>query len=205
MCVGAILNKKGHIMKNFVKILTACAIAALLAACAGPSPNGYTKASTPTADLEKLKADFDEHGIPCGIGIGQSSDEMIARTQSIDEAQTAVQVSLKSYVSRLKNLYAANINGESARIWEEMTVNVAMGEVSGIVVYKTITQFSEAEGLYKIYSLSAMNPEVVKTAMQQAATDSTIEESFKIHLQAGEMQAQLEKAAEAYKKMLETK
>lgn len=178
-------------------LLAICA-AAILSACASSSPNGYTKAYTPVNDLEKIKADFDQNNIPSGIGIGQSKDEMIARTQSIDEAQTAIQVSVKNLISRLKEQYTVNANNESARAWEDLSVSFALGDVSGVTIYKTITQFSEQDSTYKVFSLAAMSPSVVDAATQKAIKQA--DENFVLTIETDKMKMELEKAEGAYKR-----
>lgn len=185
-------------------MLAVCATA-IITACAGSSPNGYTNVYTPAADLEKIKAEFDQNNIPSGIGIGQSADEMIAKNQSIDEAQTAIQLAIKNFIVRFKDQYAANINGESGRIWEDKAISIAMGELSGVTIYKTITQFSEKDGTYKIYSLAAMNPSAINSAMQKAADEAETEDTIKLMIRSEEMQAKLEKAEKAYQNLMDNK
>ena len=157
---------------------------------------GYVTVTTTATELEEVKRDMELNDIPCGIGMAISSDEMVARTQSADEARAALSVAIKTQVTRYKEQYAKNVNGDAQKIWEEKANEYTDQELTGASTYKTITQFNETEGKYKIYTLVTLNPEIVSKALMAAAKE---QEEFMLRAQSADMQARMDKAAAAYK------
>lgn len=197
---------KGIPMKKIILTLTAMAFAVAFTACASSaqkaSAKGYETVTTPATELEEIKADLEKSDIPSGIGMAVSNDEMVARTQAADEARAALAVSVKTTVSRYKEQYAKNVNGESAKIWEEKANEYTEQELTGATVHKTITQFNEDDGKYKVYCLVALNPEILKKTLMQAAKS---EEEFMLRAESADMQARMDKAAAAYKEKVQKK
>jgi len=68
------------------------ALALTLNSCASKAQQaaagGFETVKTPASELEEIKRDMESKLIPCGIGMGESSDEMVARNVSGDEART---------------------------------------------------------------------------------------------------------------------
>jgi hypothetical protein len=185
-------------MKN---ILFLCLTAALLlGACASSAQKGadagFKTVITPASEMENLKQDMESKDIPCGIGIGISTDEMVARTQSSDEARTELAKSMKTLVERYKEQYAKNLDGETQKLWEEKANALTEQEIVGSTVYKTVTQFNDSLRQYRIYSLMVLNPELFKKAID-AATAS--EKEFELRAESADMQARMDKAIAAYK------
>ena len=170
---------------------TGCASSAQKAAQAG-----FETVTTAASELEEVKRDMELNDIPCGIGIGTSSDEMVARSQSSDEGRVALATAVKTQVTRYKEQYAKNVGDEAQQIWEEKANEDTDQELVGATVYKTITQFNEAESKYKVYTLVTLNPELVSKALMAAAKE---QEEFMLRAQSADMQERLEKAAAAYK------
>lgn len=185
-------------MKNILFLCAAASI--LLAACASSAQKsaskGFETVETPASELETLKQDMESKDIPCAIGIGISTDEMVARSQSADESRTKLAESMKTLVERYKEAYAKNVDGDAQKLWEEKANELTEQEISGSTIYKTITQFNDSLGQYKIYSLMVMNPELFKKAIE-AATAS--QKEFELRAESADMQARMDKAIAAYK------
>src|SRR5574344_2126008 len=164
------------------------------------SEGGYKTVTTPATELEQIKDKLAKDDVPCGIGQAVSNDEMIARTQAADEARAAVAEAMKTQISRYKEQYAKNVNGEAQKIWEEKANEYTQEELSGATVYKTITQFNEEDGKYKVYALIIMNPEVFKKAVMQAANS---QEEFMLRAESADMQKRMDKAASAYQQQMQ--
>jgi len=187
-------------MKNILSLSLCLTAAMLFTACASSaqkaSSKGFETVTTPATELESLKQDMESKDIPCGIGIGISTDEMVARSQSADEARTKIAESMKTLVERYKEQYAKNVNGDAQKLWEEKANELTQQELSGSTIYKTITQFNDSLKQYKVYSLMVMNPELFKKAIE-AANQS--QKEFELRAESADMQARMDKAVAAYK------
>ncbi|MCF0225413.1 MAG: hypothetical protein HUK20_14190 [Fibrobacter sp.] len=187
-------------MKKMVLWAVACAAIMAFTGCASSeqkaAQGGFATVTTPATELEEIKRDMELNDIPCGIGIGISSDEMVARSQSADEGRVALAVAIKTQVTRYKEQYAKNVGGDAQKIWEEKANEYSDHEMVGATTYKTITQFNETDGKYKVYTLVTLNPELVGKALMAAAKE---QEEFMLRAQSADMQERLEKAAATYK------
>lgn len=194
----------GAHMNKLITVLIAGTCAMFLAGCASSTQKAaqgnYKTVTTPASELEQIKDKLAKDDVPCGIGMAVSNDEMIARTQAADEARTAVAEAMKTQISRYKEQYAKNVNGEAQKIWEEKANEYTQQELSGATVYKTITQFNEDEGKYKVYALIIMNPDVFKKAVMQAANS---QEEFMLRAESADMQKRMDKASAAYQQQMQ--
>jgi hypothetical protein len=194
----------GAYMNKLITVLIAGTCAMFLAGCASSTQKAaqgnYKTVTTPASELEQIKDKLAKDDVPCGIGMAVSNDEMIARTQAADEARTAVAEAMKTQISRYKEQYAKNVNGEAQKIWEEKANEYTQQELSGATVYKTITQFNEDEGKYKVYALIIMNPDVFKKAVMQAANS---QEEFMLRAESADMQKRMDKASAAYQQQIQ--
>jgi len=175
------------------------ALAFTLNSCASKAQQaaagGFETVTTPAAELEEIKRDMESKLIPCGIGMGESSDEMVARNVSGDEARTDMAKTLNNFVERLSESYAENVSNEAKKIWEEGVRQSTHQELNGATSYKSITQFNKESGHYKIYSLYVMNPELLKKAVQ-AATSS--QEELELRVKKDDMMKKLDEGTAAY-------
>jgi len=173
-----------------VLTINSCASKAQQAAAAG-----FETVKTPADELLDIKRDMESKFIPCGIGMGESSDEMVARNVSGDEARTDMAKTLNNFVERLSEAYAQNVSNEAKKIWEEGVRQSTHQELNGATSYKSITQFNKESGHYKIYSLYVMNPELLKKAVQ-AATSS--QEELELRVKKDDMMKKLDEGTAAY-------
>lgn len=187
-------------MKHIFGLALALSAALVLAACSSSAPqplqNGFTTVTTPASELEELKLYLEDQGVPCGIGMATSNDEMIATTQAGDEARTAVAVSIKTVISRYKEQYAKNVGADAGRIWEEKANEYTEQELVGATLYRSIKQFNEVTGEFRVYALVAMNPDLVRKSIEAASEGN---EEFLLRAESADMQARMDKAAAAYK------
>jgi len=170
--------------------ITSCASKAQQSAAAG-----FETVKTPATELEELKRDMEGKYIPCGIGIGESTDEMVARNVSGDEARTDMSKTLNNFAERLSEQYAQNVSGEAKKIWEEGVRQSTHQELNGATSFKTITQYNAENGRYKIYSLYIMNPELLKKAVVAA---SSSQEEFELRVKKDDMMKKLDEGTAAY-------
>jgi|GEM_PF-6165368 len=99
--------------------------------------------NVPAAPVPELEADVKEAaagGYLYAIGIGESTDEMTARSVSIDNARADIAAAL-----------LARPHGTA-----QPEVNVASS------VRKTVTQYDKGSGRYRVYSLAVQNKEVTR-------------------------------------------
>ncbi|MBP5247029.1 MAG: hypothetical protein J6Z31_04155 [Fibrobacter sp.] len=187
-------------MKKVLSWMMVGAFAMLFAGCASSAQKaaegGFATVETPASELEKVKADLAEKDIPSAIGMAVSNDEMIARTQAADEARAALAEATKTFVSRYKEQYGKNVDGNALKIWEEKANEYTQQELVGANVVRTITQFNEESGQYKIYVLVAMDPAKLASAMQKSAEEN---QEFMLRAQSADMQKRMNEAAEKYK------
>ena len=187
-------------MKKVLSWMMVGAFAMLFAGCASSAQKaaegGFATVETPASELEKVKADLAEKDIPSALGMAVSSDEMIARTQAADEARVALAEATKTFVSRYKEQYGKNVDGNALKIWEEKANEYTQQELVGANVVRTITQFNEESGQYKIYVLVAMDPAKLASAMQKSAEEN---QEFMLRAQSADMQKRMNEAAEKYK------
>jgi hypothetical protein len=185
-------------MRGCIKALSAMTFVFLIlfvAGCGGnKKPTGdYEK--DPATELEELKRDMEGKYIPCGIGIGESTDELVARNVSRDEARTDMSKTLNNFVERLSEQYAQNVSGEAKKIWEEVVRQSTHQELNGSTSYKTISRYNAENGSYKIYSLYIMNPELLKKAVVDA---SSSQEEFELGVNKDDMMKKLDEGTAAY-------
>ena len=187
-------------MKKVLSWMMVGAFAMLFAGCASSAQKaaegGFATVETPASELEKVKADLAEKDIPSALGMAVSSDEMIARTQAADEARVALAEATKTFVSRYKEQYGKNVDGNALKIWEEKANEYTQQELVGANVVRTLTQFNEESGQYKIYVLVAMDPAKLASAMQKSAEEN---QEFMLRAQSADMQKRMNEAAEKYK------
>ncbi|MDR2732235.1 MAG: hypothetical protein LBB36_03350 [Fibromonadaceae bacterium] len=182
-------------MKKSIATLTAVAFAAMVfTSCASKSQQvaaarGFETVTTPATELEDMKRDMESKYIPCGIGIGESTDEMVARNVSADESRTDLAKSMSTYVQRLSEQYAQNVSSEAKKIWEEGVRQLTDQEISGATVYKTITQYNSENNRYKIYSLIVLNPDLFKKAVMAASAN---QEEFELRVKKDDMMKKLD-------------
>lgn len=187
-------------MKKFLAWMFIGASVLVFASCASSaqkaSEGGFKTVETPASELEAYKAELAEKDIPSAIGMAVSNDEMIARTQAADEARAALAVSTKTLVNRYKEQYGKNVDGNALKIWEEKTNEYTEQELVGANVVRTITQFNEEKGQYKIYVLVTLDPAKLAAAMQKSAEEN---QEFMLRAQSADMQKRMNEAAEKYK------
>jgi hypothetical protein len=150
---------------------------------------GFETITTPASELEELKRDLESKNVPCGIGIGESTDEMVARNVSTDEARTELAKSVDVHVQRLSESYAQNVGNEAKKIWEEAVRQITDQHVKGARVYKTLAQYNKENSHFKIYSLIVLDPALFKAAVQEAAAR---DEEFELRVKKDEMMAKLD-------------
>jgi hypothetical protein len=119
---------------------------------------GFKRVILTMAELEEVKNKLEGDGIACGVGVGEASDEMTARTTSSDAARTELAKSMDTHVQRISESYAQNVSGEAKKIWEEGVRQITDVSVRGSSVHTTITQFNADKKVFKVYSLMIMQP-----------------------------------------------
>jgi hypothetical protein len=150
---------------------------------------GFVPITTPVSELEELKRSLEDKNIPCGIGIGESSDEQIARDVSSDGARTEVAKSIDVHVQRLSESYAQNVSNEAKKIWEEAVRQITDQHVKGARIYKTIPTFDEGSRHYKIYTLIVLDPSLFKAALMDSMKDN---EELELRVKKDEMMSKLD-------------
>jgi len=156
---------------------------------------GFTRIILTYAELEEIKAQFEKDGIPCGIGSGESDDEMTARKVSSDAARTELAKGIDTRVERLSESYAQNIDGQAKTIWEEGVRQFTDVSVRGTSVHTTITQYSVKIGRYKVYSLMVMDPRRFKDTFIAATAR---QEEFELRVKKDELMSKMDAAIKAY-------
>jgi len=191
----------GRISKGrFAVVVVAVSALALLNSCGGKktkvqqeaqaaSARGFVTVTTPATELEKKKRDLEDKNIPCGIGIGESTDESIAHNTSSDEARTEIAKSIDAQVQRLSESYAQNVNGEAKKLWEEGVRQLTNQHVSGAKVLETITQYNQETNRYKVYTLLVLDPKLFKQAIVDA---SSRDEEFELRVKKDDMMSKLD-------------
>jgi len=178
----------------------ALAIAFTFTSC-GPSKaqqaatGGFESVKTPADELLEIKKDMESNFIPCGIGMGESTDEMVARNISGDEARTDMAKTLNTFVERLSESYAQNVSNEAKKIWEEGVRQSTHKELNGATSFKSIVQFNKENNHFKIYSLYVMNPDLLKNAVQAAAAG---QEELELRVKKDDMMNKLNEGTAAY-------
>jgi hypothetical protein len=188
------------------KLLAAVAIAAtaaLLSSCGGKktkqtkeqreattaAARGYETVTTPASELEAIKRQLEDNNIPCGIGIGQSTDEQVARNIASDEARTEVAKSLDVQVQRLSESYAQNVDNEAKKIWEEGVRQLTNQHIRGSHTIKEIPQYNAKTNSYQIYTLMAMDPRRFKDALAEATAR---DEEFEMRVKKDDMMKKMD-------------
>ena len=159
------------------------------------SAGGFETVKTPVAELEEIKRDMEKQLIPCGIGIGESNDEMVAMKVSGDEARTDMAKTLNTFVERLSEEYTQNVSNEAKKIWEEGVRQSTHQELNGATSYKSITQFNKENGHYKIFALYVMSPELLKKAASAAMAN---QEELELRVKKDDMMKKIDEGTAAY-------
>jgi len=191
----------GRISKSrFAVVVVAVSALALFNSCGGkataaPSAaqteaaRGFETVTTPASELEDIKRDLEAKTIPCGIGIGESTDESVARNMATDEARTEIAKSVETQVQRLSESYAQNVSGEAKKIWEEAVRQLTDQHVRGSNTYKSIVQFNRENSRYKVYSLVILDPKLFKEAITAASAG---QEEFELRVKKDDMMSKLD-------------
>jgi len=186
-------------MGRLAVTVVAVAAAAFMNSCGGSktgpksappaATGGFITVSTPASELEEIQRTLEDKGIPCGIGIGESSDEMVAKNVSTDEARTAVAKSLDVQVQRMSESYAQNVGNEAKKIWEEAVRQITDQHIKGSRVYKSVLQQNPENGHFKYYSLIVLDPSILKQAVLEAASR---QEEFELRVKKDDMMAKMD-------------
>jgi hypothetical protein len=182
---------------KFITLIAAVAVATFMNSCKGPkisaaqhaAQGGFETVTTPSNELENIQRQLDAKNIPSGLGIAESTDEMVARNMAADQARTSLATSIGVQVQRLSEMYAQNVSGEAKSIWEEGVRQITRQHVAGSTPYQTITQFNRENGRYKIYSLIILNPTLFKAAMADAMARN---EEFELRVKKDDMMSKLD-------------
>jgi hypothetical protein len=156
---------------------------------------GFTRVILTYAELEEVKAMLELDGIPCGIGAGESDDEMTARTVSSDAARTELAKGIDTRVERLSEQYTQNVSGEAKKIWEEGVRQFTDVSVRGTSVHTTITQYNIKSNKYRVYSLMVMDPKRFKNTFLSATAR---QEEFELRVKKDELMSKMDDAIKAY-------
>ncbi len=171
----------------------------LLAGCGGAGASekskGFAEVETPASELDQLCSDMGKDGIPCAVGVGESNDEMMARTISEDEGRKGIAVSMGTLINRLSDQYAQNVGSEAKKLYEEKFNQITSQKISGARSHKTKTLYNEETGVYKIYNLMIMDPDIFKQMMEDAAA---AQEEMELRVKSAEMQQRMDDAIKAY-------
>ena len=160
-----------------------------------PEKGVYKTIETPADDLEKMGQGYLEKGILYGIGIGEATDEIASRTQSMGEARTQIAQTLQTQILRYKEQYVKNMADSAQRIWEEKVNAYTEKELSGASDIKNVQLFNKKSGRFRTYSLLILNPRVVQKAIQAALSDIGQDDSS--------VESHFEQPIEEYKKIIE--
>jgi hypothetical protein len=188
---------------RLLAVVAVAAAAALLSSCGGnktkqtkeqreataAASRGYETVTTPATELEGIKRELEEKNIPCGIGIGESTDEQTARNVSSDEARTEVAKSLDAQVQRLSESYAQNVDSEAKKIWEEAVRQITNQHIRGSNTVKSIVQYNKDTNRYKIYTLLVMDPKLFKESVEQSLAR---DEEFELRVKKDDMMRKLD-------------
>jgi len=157
---------------------------------------GFTRVILTYSELEEIKLQFERDGIACGIGIGESDSEMVARTISSDEARAQLATAMSTQVQRISESYSQNIDGEAKKIWEEGVRQITDVNVRGSSVHTTITQYNKDKGRFKVYSLMLIDPDRVKNSLSNAA--DKLAEEHELRVKKDDMMSRLDASIRAY-------
>lgn len=190
-------------MRTHFKVALAAGISLALAftlnSCASQAQQaasgGFETVKTPATELEEIKVDMEKQYIPCGIGIGESTDEMVARNVSGDEARSDMAKTLNSFVERLSEAYAQNVSNEAKKLWEDGVRQSTHQELNGATSYKSVVQFNKDNGHYKIYSIYVMSPDLFKNAVAAAISSH---EELEMRVKKDDMMKKLDAGTAAY-------
>jgi len=185
---------------RFAVVVVAASALALLSSCGGKatksqkeaqaaSSRGFETITTPTTELEAKKRDLEDKNIPCGIGIGESTDESVARDMASDAARTEIATSIGAQVQRLSESYAQNVNGEAKKLWEEGVRQLTNEHIRGSRVLQTISQYNKESDRYKVYTLMVLDPNLFKKAIVEA---SARDEEFELRVKKDDMMKKLD-------------
>jgi len=119
---------------------------------------GFRRVILTLAELDEIRSRLEGDGIACGVGIGEATDEMTARTVSADAARAELAVAMGAQVQRISESYAQNVNGQAKKIWEEGVRQITDVSVRGSTVHTTITQLNANKKVFKVYSLMIIQP-----------------------------------------------
>lgn len=118
------------------------------------------------AELEALKAAYQEKGGIAAIGMGVSKRRDIARDKAISDAQGGLAESFEVKVSRLRKSFIEEVGSEDTEINEAFSIvtkSVASKLLRGAIVQKT--RYLKEDGKYTAYVLTAITPETANQSL----------------------------------------
>jgi len=157
---------------------------------------GFRRVILTMAELEDIRSRLEGDGIACGVGIGQSDDEMTARKVSSDAARTELAVAMGTQVQRISESYAQNVGGEAKKVWEEGVRQITDVSVRGSSVHTTITQYNADKKVFKVYSLMIMQPWRTKGLFSNVVDN--MGEEAELQVKKNDMMDKMDGAIKAY-------
>ncbi|MDR3013643.1 MAG: hypothetical protein LBU70_10640 [Chitinispirillales bacterium] len=193
---------------KFTVAAVAATAAFIMVSCGGKKVNdpespasaaargGFVTITTPFDELESIKHKLEEeNNIPCGLGIGESNNQGIARTISADDARAKLATSIGTQVQRLMESYAQNVNNQAKQIWEEGVRQLTNEHLRGARPFKTVTQFNQETGVYQVYTLMILDPAIFRAAVADAVDRA---EEFELRVKKDDMMAKLDAGIALY-------
>jgi hypothetical protein len=157
---------------------------------------GFRRVILTMSELEDVKNRLEGDGIACGVGVGEASDEMTARTISSDGARTELAKAMSTHVQRISESYAQNAGNKAKKIWEEGVRQITDVSVRGSSVHTTVTQFNADKKIFKVYSLMVMQPWRTKGLFANLADKAGGEAELRV--KKDEMMNKMDSAIKAY-------
>lgn len=152
------------LIKDLAKVTVAATLFLSLVSCGGEKPKDEGYQSLYPAPIENLMNGQYAQAI-CAVGIGNHPDKNIASKKAGIDADRKIVKQFNSEIANLEKDFTEAVNDKALQHFQQTTENFSLAQVNGIQAVKSI--YKSTETGYEVYTLSVVNPSIMKDLIDQ--------------------------------------
>ncbi len=148
------------LIKSLAKVTVAATLLFSLVGCGGkkpPADNGFSSLYPP--EIENAMNGQYAQAISA-VGMASHPDKSIAAKKAGIDADRKIAKQFNSEIANLEKDFTEAVNDKALQHFQQTTENFSLAQVNGIQAVKSI--FKKTESGYEVYTLSVVNPSIMK-------------------------------------------
>ncbi len=162
------------------KLFTALAVTAILVGC---SSTPSEKTVNLMVEMQNVKQQYNNSGVPAGLGVGVSQDEQIAYEKADQNARVDLAKTLESQVKALTENFKEDVGDEISQHFQTTTSNRVNTTLNGATLTDVKMESTE-DGHYKVYGVMTLKSNLVEEFIQMLEEQGKKAEAEKVRASA---------------------